>query len=71
MIFEINIITDENRLEAIKAKDVDIGLPANNKQQEKAILISLRSTFSLIHGPPGKVCNFTIGGYYVRLTNRT
>ncbi|VDI71760.1 Hypothetical predicted protein, partial [Mytilus galloprovincialis] len=41
------------RLDAIKDKDVDIGLPANNKQQEKAIRISLRSTFSLIHGPPG------------------
>lgn len=50
-----NTHTDEIRLDAIKDRDIDIGLPANNKQQEKAICISLRSTFSLIHGPPGKV----------------
>ncbi|CAC5394759.1 unnamed protein product [Mytilus coruscus] len=43
---------DEKYAKLVKC-DIEIGLPENNKMQSKAIRIALRSTFSLIHGPPG------------------
>ncbi|XP_063405038.1 3'-5' exoribonuclease HELZ2-like [Mytilus trossulus] len=43
---------DEKYANLVKC-DIEIGLPENNKMQTKAIRIALRSSFSLIHGPPG------------------
>lgn len=60
-------VIDANRIDAIRDYDVDIGLPINNKQQETAIRLSLRSTFSLIHGPPGKINCISLYFVYILL----
>lgn len=51
--------SDEKYANLVKC-DIEIGLPENNKMQTKAIRIALRSSFSLIHGPPGLTSHETI-----------
>lgn len=53
------IISDQEYLKRIKKCDVEIGLPANNYKQNKAIRVALKSSFCLIHGPPGNFLPFT------------
>lgn len=47
------VASDEKYTKLVKC-DIEIGLPKNNNMQSKAIQIALRSSFSLIHGPPGE-----------------
>lgn len=52
------IISDKEYIDRIKKCDVEIGLPANNYKQNKAIRVALKSSFCLIHGPPGNILTF-------------
>lgn len=59
-IYQNTFFPDDHHLQAIQGVvDVprDILFP-NNASQEKAIRKALSSSFSLIHGPPGKYAHY-------------